>query len=198
MRPSPILPSAGFMLAFLCGGLLLLCYELLVETQDTGCADCPNWVLLETGDGGGQFLSARPGERLDQFVEAHFPGGAVSIPQTCEKVQIKAGMGISLRDLSTVTDPWCVVRSAPEGLRYLLGLPLNINRATEAELSLLPGIGPTLASRIFKAREDWGHFLSPAGLMRVKGIGTKLSEKILESATLEPGDPCICTAKGPY
>jgi competence ComEA-like helix-hairpin-helix protein len=51
--------------------------------------------------------------------------------------------------------------------------PLDINRATMAELARLPGVGPGLAQRIFDERERRGRFDSPEALRRVVGIGPK-------------------------
>jgi competence ComEA-like helix-hairpin-helix protein len=51
--------------------------------------------------------------------------------------------------------------------------PLDINRATIAELARLPGVGPGLAQRIFDERELRGRFDSPEALRRVVGIGPK-------------------------
>lgn len=50
---------------------------------------------------------------------------------------------------------------------------LNINFATERQLTLLPGIGPALAGRIVSYRRQHGNFQTPAGLLNVKGIGPK-------------------------
>ena len=49
--------------------------------------------------------------------------------------------------------------------------PLDLNRATAAQLERLPGIGPALAARIIADREQRGPFGSVAALARVKGIG---------------------------
>ena len=46
---------------------------------------------------------------------------------------------------------------------------LDLNLATEAELTLLPGIGPALAKRILRGRP----FESPEALQQVSGIGAK-------------------------
>jgi len=51
--------------------------------------------------------------------------------------------------------------------------PLDINRATVAELARLPGVGPGLAQRIFEERERRGRFDSPEALRHVVGIGPK-------------------------
>jgi competence ComEA-like helix-hairpin-helix protein len=51
--------------------------------------------------------------------------------------------------------------------------PLDINRASVAELAQLPGVGPALAQRILDERERRGRFESPDALRRVVGIGPK-------------------------
>lgn len=49
--------------------------------------------------------------------------------------------------------------------------PLNINTASQAELELLPGIGPGLAGRIVTYRQENGLFIAKEQLMDVEGIG---------------------------
>lgn len=48
---------------------------------------------------------------------------------------------------------------------------LDINSAPQSELSLLPGIGPAMASRIIESREQRGPFKSVDDITRVPGIG---------------------------
>jgi hypothetical protein len=55
-----------------------------------------------------------------------------------------------------------------------LGRKVPVNRATQAELEALPGIGPTLAQRIIAGRP----YRSLKDLDRVKGIGPKTLEKL--------------------
>ncbi len=52
-----------------------------------------------------------------------------------------------------------------------LGLPLDVNRATVAELELVPGIGPRLAEKIVQFRQNNGGFGALDELMQVEGIG---------------------------
>ena len=54
---------------------------------------------------------------------------------------------------------------------------ININRATEAELVGLDGIGSNKAQAIILYREMFGGFKSVDELTKVKGIGTKTVEK---------------------
>lgn len=64
----------------------------------------------------------------------------------------------------------------PEILQRWPDGKLDINRATEAELCVLPGIGPALAQRIIADREANGPFSSVDDLDRVRGIGLKTIE----------------------
>lgn len=50
--------------------------------------------------------------------------------------------------------------------------PININRATTAELETLSGIGPVLAARIVSYRRVNGPFILLEDLQKVSGIGT--------------------------
>lgn len=51
--------------------------------------------------------------------------------------------------------------------------PVNLNTATEAQLTSLPGIGAKAAQRILEFRQKNGSFKKIEDLMNVKGIGEK-------------------------
>jgi competence protein ComEA len=55
---------------------------------------------------------------------------------------------------------------------------VNINTATAAQLSALPGIGEKLATRIVEHRQKAGAFKSVQELMNVKGIGERNLAKL--------------------
>ncbi|MCL1906961.1 MAG: helix-hairpin-helix domain-containing protein [Propionibacteriaceae bacterium] len=50
---------------------------------------------------------------------------------------------------------------------------VNLNRATQAELETLPGVGPVTAQAILAWRDQHGSFTSTSQLQEVKGIGSK-------------------------
>lgn len=61
---------------------------------------------------------------------------------------------------------------------WLLGQPLDINRATADELRLLPNIGSALARRIVDYRQQHGPFSSMQALTAVRGIGARTVSKL--------------------
>ena len=50
---------------------------------------------------------------------------------------------------------------------------ININEASIVELTQLKRIGPKIAKRIVEYRENYGLFVLPEDIMKVKGIGPK-------------------------
>jgi competence protein ComEA len=58
------------------------------------------------------------------------------------------------------------------------GQTLDINTASEAELTQLPGVGPSLAARIVEYRTENGPFQSIDDLQNVSGIGPSKFDKM--------------------
>ena len=58
------------------------------------------------------------------------------------------------------------------------GAPLDVNRASAAELARLPGMSPALAARIVAARERDGPFASLDDLARVRRLGRTRLERL--------------------
>lgn len=55
---------------------------------------------------------------------------------------------------------------------------LNINTATDEQLQLLPGVGPSKSERILAYRQKHGKFRRVQDLRRVKGFGQKTLKKL--------------------
>jgi competence protein ComEA len=58
------------------------------------------------------------------------------------------------------------------------GQTLDVNTASEAELTQLPGVGPSLAARILEYRTENGPFQSIDDLQNVSGIGPSKLDKM--------------------
>ncbi len=70
--------------------------------------------------------------------------------------------------------------SSNASTEYLKANPVDLNKATQAQLEVLPGVGPKMAERILAYRAENGGFKSIDQLDDVKGIGEK------RMATLKP------------
>ncbi len=88
------------------------------------------------------------------------------------------GAGIAALNLAaTLVDGEQVLVPGPEGSDSTEaasgegGGPIQLNRATAAELDELPGIGPVIAQRIVDYRETKGPFQTVEDLLDVPGIG---------------------------
>jgi competence protein ComEA len=69
--------------------------------------------------------------------------------------------------------------AAMPGAKLLtLGLPLNLNRASAADLEAVPGLGPALAQRIVAYRQAHGPFKKIDDLVEVSGISPQNLPKL--------------------
>lgn len=92
-----------------------------------------------------------------------------------ERVRIGVGCALSFERL-------------PFRNRFVLGLPLDINRAGLADLQLLPGIGLALARRIVARRERLGRFVSWRQLRAVRGLGPASIGRLQRAGQFELAD----------
>jgi competence protein ComEA len=67
-----------------------------------------------------------------------------------------------------------------------LRVPIDPNRADEAELRALPGIGPALAKRIVEFRRAEGPFGAVEDLRRVRGIGPRTVARLRDRLEVRP------------
>ena len=72
--------------------------------------------------------------------------------------------------------------------------PLDLDRATPAEIEALPGIGPSLAARIIAHRDSAGSFGSMDALCEVRGVGAALAKRLSPLVTFSAGFRPVSTA----
>lgn len=89
--------------------------------------------------------------------------------------------GAGLATLGALSAP-----ATPRGILTLSSARIDVNRASAAELALLPGIGPALAARIVEERERNGPFVSLDDLVRVRGIGPAILAGLADEAVAGP------------
>jgi competence protein ComEA len=72
---------------------------------------------------------------------------------------------------------------------------VDLNRTGSAELDALPGIGPVLAGRILRHRQEHGPFREPDDLLAVPGIGPRLLERLRPHVVAGP-EPADSARRG--
>lgn len=157
--------------------LLVMVYllkERPIHPQDQPLQTYPQGhpVYVEIADEKGEMVYTFEGKTNEvplSVIPAHLP----SPDPSGEKVEkVKTGTKITMGPDGLSTD-------IMDGEKHLvLGIPLDINKATARDFEALPGIGPKLAERIVETRTQLGGFKSPDDLKQVKGIGEGKLEKI--------------------
>jgi competence protein ComEA len=79
---------------------------------------------------------------------------------------------------------WQLSAFANRPLELLPTYPVDLNRATVAELELLPGVGKVLAQRIDSYRQEHEGFHDISELREIRGIGPILFENLKDRVTL--------------
>lgn len=111
--------------------------------------------------------------RASFLAEAHASGLA---PEACASASLPARAGAGCLVVVEARGSACAVVEVgrlPAATGLICGARLDVNAATEAELTLLPGIGEVRARRIVESRARDGPFPDAESLDRVHGIGPK-------------------------
>ena len=138
-----------------------------ITVDVSGAVATPSVVTLAEGSRVADAIDAAGGA-LPEADLAHLnraarltDGEKVHVPAEGEQAAGAAGAAAGSADAGAVTQQL-----------------ININTATEAELDVLPGVGPSTAEAIVADREENGPFSTIEDLMRVSGIGEKKFEKL--------------------
>ncbi len=143
------------------------------------------WVHLVDENLGGRFEPIQPGEQLGSLVTRIFRERIPFLKKSCKPILLEPGTRIRLHKCAGTEVLTCSVTRLPERCRYLLGMPIDLNRATAEEMVLLPGIGPARAERIVRERDKRSGFLALHELLHVHGIGVKTLGRIRERSTVK-------------
>jgi competence ComEA-like helix-hairpin-helix protein len=192
MRVRGVFPGGAFLLVLLVTVLFLLSRELGPLRAGAPQTEPGQWVHLTDPDYGARFYSFTPGESVGQLAERALPGLSGQLADRCKRIALEPGTRVRLCRETASKERDCLVSQLPERCRYLLGMPLNVNRAGEADLVMIPGIGPKLAKGIVAYRQSKGCFSSPDDFLRVPGIGRKLLENMRRHLCFGTAGGCPC------
>lgn len=139
--------------------------------------------------------SLPPGSIIDDAVRAAggFAAGADPVAVNLAQALVD-GMQIYIPTLSEAVEaPPAISVPQPTGAPganrmggITIGGLININLATQADLEMLPGIGPTTAEKIIAYRDANGPFATIEAIMDVPGIGEGKFDAIKELITVGP------------
>ena len=77
-----------------------------------------------------------------------------------------------------------IIEPTVGGVRNQDGGKVNLNKASEAELQTLTGVGPAKATAIIEYRDQNGGFKKVEEIMEISGIGEKTFEKFKDQITV--------------
>jgi competence protein ComEA len=102
------------------------------------------------------------------------PSQPISVLEPAGIGAIPVSNGVALQVLIHGNGRAIVTRGAiPVSERLIMGIPLDLNSISEADLEKVSGIGPALAKRIVRYRQNNGGHMSVQDLLLVEGIGEK-------------------------
>lgn len=73
----------------------------------------------------------------------------------------------------------------PPELALFFNQPLSLRTCRQADLEILPGIGPRVAAAIIATRQKNGPFAGPEDLLEVPGIGPSILQCIVPLVSFE-------------
>lgn len=135
----------------------------------------------------GQAALVRPAAAESPAMPSLSPAGPAHDPQPSETEApplLAAAAQLPEREIGPPPKP-----EVPEAGAVLPDGRIVLNLANETELTKLPGIGPKRAQAILAVRQRLGRFRRVEDLLRVKGIGRKMLDRIRPTVVLDPPPP---------
>lgn len=100
---------------------------------------------------------------------------AAGLPRPPARLELRLATG---EQIEVQAEGGFRVSPLPGAVRLTLGLPVDLNRATAADLEAVPGLGPVLAERLVHYRETHGIFHRLEQLLEVPGFGADKLEQV--------------------
>ncbi|MGP8154873.1 MAG: ComEA family DNA-binding protein [Smithella sp.] len=133
------------------------------------CDDCLAIEIVKGDQSAGVYFIS-PGTTVNQLLKSAAIEG-----QAKNDFRLETGMKLIIDSVSKNKE--IVITEIPAADRLSLGMPIDINQATEDDLLLIKGIGPATAQKILDLRKQLSRFRDIRQLMEIKGIKEKrLSE----------------------
>jgi DNA uptake protein ComE-like DNA-binding protein len=129
------------------------------------CVDCLAIEIVKGGQNAGVYF-VPPGTTVNRLLKSAGIGRPAK-----NDFPLKTGMRLIIDSASKNKD--AVAAEMPAADRLSLGLPIDINRATEDDLLLIKGIGQATAQKILDLRRQLSRFKNIRQLMEIKGIKEK-------------------------
>jgi competence protein ComEA len=112
------------------------------------------------------------------FIPPASPATTAVVPASAPAVPTPAGDDSGSAEPPPTTSP-------ASGAGLLADGRVVLNAATEAELTKLPGIGPSRARAILALRQRLTRFRAVEDLLRIKGIGRKMLRRLRPSVVVD-------------
>lgn len=150
--------------AAVCLVLVVLAGERWVLEAPRSSPTCNATVILVVG-------SEPPHWVCPAALQAHWPSSCGEAPR------VEAGHRLEVTEA-------CTVRAAllSGAVRLGAGLRLDVNSASWTDLQAIPGIGPSLATRVVAGRP----YATVAALERVRGIGPRTRARLIRWLRAQP------------
>jgi competence protein ComEA len=129
------------------------------------CSNCRAVEIIEDGQRAGMYFVPE-GITVNGLLKA-----AGFEQRVGNDIALKTGMRLVVNP--PPASPGISVIEMPNSVRFSVGLPMDINKAGEEDLTLVKGIGPATAQKIIALRTELKGFTDMKQLMKVKGIKEK-------------------------